>query len=234
MGTYSSAKRMYIGTFKDFPYSVTSYLGPFIRVLASVELFFSGIWSLDFLKVTNIVPPFCISDRITNLNALLFEYILVVHPIFLVLITYLCIELHARNYRILVFLWKPFRSLCIRIRRKWVRQWIYCPCLCYSTPLIFQAQYCSLQPQSWHSSVYSEWDTFRICFHIQSSKYNLQFKAYSLSSDSSYRLILSRIRSSSATLPLSHSAIQESHTALLQLQKENCTEYICRDISRLL
>ena len=154
-----------------FPYSVTSYLGPFTRVLASVELFFSGIWSLDFLKVTNIVPPFCISDRITNLNALLFEYILVVHPIFLVLITYLCIELHARNYRIFGLSVEAFSFPLHSDKTKVVRQWVYCPCLCYSTPpLIFQAQYCSLQPQSWHSSVYSEWDTFRICFHIQSSK----------------------------------------------------------------
>ena len=214
---------------QTFQYSVTSYLTPFTSLM---ELFLSGSWSLDFLKVTNIVPPFCISDKITNLNALLFEYILVIHPIFLVLITCLCFKLHARNYRILVFLWKPFRSACIRIRRKWCGNGsivhAYATLLLLSFSRLNTVAYnlnrgtVVYRVNGTTLSYVSIYDTY--------SNHSLQFRAYSSSSDSSYRLILSWIPSSSATLPLSHSAIQESHTALLQLQKE----YICRDISWLL
>ena len=31
----------------------------------------------------------------------------------------MCIELHSRNCRIFVLLWKPFHLLCIKIRRRW-------------------------------------------------------------------------------------------------------------------
>lgn len=107
--------RCLVGTY----YSITSYFGSFSEVVANIQLFMSGIWSLDFFKVTNIIAPFCISCRMKTIDALMLDYVLVLHPLILVLITYTCIELHAHNCRRVVFLWKPFHKCVIKLRRNW-------------------------------------------------------------------------------------------------------------------
>ena len=99
--------------------SILSHLGPEARFIYYIALTLSGIWSFEFLKVSNIIPPFCISDQLTDLHALWFEYILVIYTVFLVLVTYVCIELHSRGYRIIKLLWRPFHYLCIRNRIGW-------------------------------------------------------------------------------------------------------------------
>ena len=75
--------------------------------LAFVTL--GGIWNLDFFRF--IIPPFCISDRLTNLHVLTMEYLVALFPLFLTALTYVIIQLHARDYRVLVYLWRPF-SVC--------------------------------------------------------------------------------------------------------------------------
>ena len=107
--------RCLVGTY----YSVASYFGTFSEVVANIQLFMSGIWSLDFFKVTNIIAPFCISHRMKTIDVLMLDYVLVLHPLILVLITYTCIELHAQNCRIVIFLWKPFHRCFNKLRRNW-------------------------------------------------------------------------------------------------------------------
>ena len=41
------------------------------------------------------------------------------YPIFLILITYVCIKLHDNNFRPIVWLWKPFHEHFVHLRRKW-------------------------------------------------------------------------------------------------------------------
>ena len=41
------------------------------------------------------------------------------YPFLLILVTFICIELHARNFRPLVLLWKPFHKVVTRLRRSW-------------------------------------------------------------------------------------------------------------------
>ena len=45
-----------------------------------------------------IIPPFCISDTIADLDALLFDYVVVIYTIVLSIVTYVCIELYSRNW----------------------------------------------------------------------------------------------------------------------------------------
>ena len=108
-----------VQTFLSMETSVTSSMGQVGRICYYIAKSLSGIWSFDFPKVSNIVPLFCISEKITDLSALWFDYIPVVYTMFLVLVTYVCIELYSRSCRIVVLLWKPFRYLCVRIKRKW-------------------------------------------------------------------------------------------------------------------
>ena len=105
--------------FLSIQFSVLSHMGKSAKVLYHTTLFLSGIWNLDFFKVTSIVPPFCISDKLTDYTALGFEYLLVIYTIVLVVLTYTCIEFYSRNLQFCVLLCKPLHYTCIRIRRKW-------------------------------------------------------------------------------------------------------------------
>ena len=80
---------------------------------------FFGFWNLDFLRF--LVPPFCISDRLTNLHVLSMEYLVALFPLFLTALIYIIIQLHARDCRILVSLWRPFSVCFAPIMRKY--QW---------------------------------------------------------------------------------------------------------------
>ena len=80
---------------------------------------FSGFWNLDFFRF--IIPPFCISDRLTNLHVVTLEYLVALFPLFLTVLTYVIIQLHARDCRVLVCLWKPFRVCFAPLVRRY--QW---------------------------------------------------------------------------------------------------------------
>lgn len=73
-----------------------------------------GIWNLQF----EVFPNLCLTGHITILNALCLRYMTALFPLVLMLITYLLIELHARNCRVLVKLWRPVHNLLARFRRK--------------------------------------------------------------------------------------------------------------------
>ena len=62
---------------------------------------------------------FCVDQYLSNLQALVLEYVSIVCPIVLVIVTYICIELHARNCRLFVLLWKPFHRCFVCVRRSW-------------------------------------------------------------------------------------------------------------------
>jgi len=82
-----------------------------------VVLVLCGIWSLDFFR--SVIPPFCVSDNIKTVHALALEYLVEFYPIFLILITYVCIKLHNNNFRPIVWLWKPFHRHVVHLRRRW-------------------------------------------------------------------------------------------------------------------
>ena len=75
-----------------------------------------SFWNLDFFR--HVMPPFCISSKLTDLHILLLECVSALYPISLVVLTFLCIELHARNFRPLVILWKPVHKYFTNCRRK--------------------------------------------------------------------------------------------------------------------
>ena len=88
-----------------------------LSLLIHVNRVLTGIWNLDFFRY--LLPPFCVSSHLSNIQALNLEYILIIYPFLLIIFTSLCIELHARNFRPIVLLWKPFHGVVIRLRRSW-------------------------------------------------------------------------------------------------------------------
>ena len=73
-----------------------------------------GVLNLDFLRF--VISPLCISASLKSITVLLFDYIIALYPIFLTALLYICIELHDRNYKLIICLVYPFKYL-------WHRNW---------------------------------------------------------------------------------------------------------------
>ena len=76
-----------------------------------------GAMNLETLRF--IVPPFCISSSLKTIHISLIEYVPAIYSLSLILMTWLCIELHGRNFRPLVWAWRPFHKCFVRLRRGW-------------------------------------------------------------------------------------------------------------------
>ena len=81
------------------------------RILTSLY----GIWNLDFFRT--LLPPICL--QLTSLETIALDYIIAFYPLVLVVFTYILVELHDRNFRPVVLLWKPFHRCFVCIRRQW-------------------------------------------------------------------------------------------------------------------
>ena len=64
------------------------------------SLIVSAIWNTYLLQVTGIIPPFCISNKLWDLDILLVNFTTVLFTLFLLVVTYLFIEFHAQNLTI--------------------------------------------------------------------------------------------------------------------------------------
>ena len=78
---------------------------------------FYGVFNLDFFRL--VLPPFCIRNHLNSIYTAFFGYISVFYPILLICLTWVCVELHGRNLRPLVLLWRPFHRCFVRLRRGW-------------------------------------------------------------------------------------------------------------------
>ena len=105
-----------VNTVNMDPYSYIQVSGP-IHKLTVVLLTLFGVMNLDFFAY--VIPPFCISSKLTTIQALSLKYIDAFYPIVLTVIVYTCIQLHARGCRILVWLWSPFHNCCAGRTSTW-------------------------------------------------------------------------------------------------------------------
>ena len=102
-------------TCRELPYYMENEGFP--HVALKLLLVLCDIWSLVFFRA--VIPPFCVSSNIRTVQALALEYVVAFYPIFLILLTYVCIKLHDNNFRPIVWLWKPFHRHLARFRRRW-------------------------------------------------------------------------------------------------------------------
>ena len=85
----------------------------FLHVLHSLY----GLWNLDFF-ITLIHPFFCLPN-LSIVNVISLAYITALYPLLVLIALYILIELHSANFRILVWLWKPFQLWYRRFQRRW-------------------------------------------------------------------------------------------------------------------
>ena len=76
-----------------------------------------GVFHLQFFHF--LLPPFCTSSRLKSIHVASFGYISLFFPLLLIFLTCVCVELHGRNFRPLVWLWRPFHGCFVRLRRGW-------------------------------------------------------------------------------------------------------------------
>ena len=85
-----------------------------LQTLFITSLAVFRFWNLQYAAL--FVPPFCISERLTELQVQLLSLIPAAFPVVLVVVTFTLMELHARNCRTVHVLWKPFSIVLDRIK----------------------------------------------------------------------------------------------------------------------
>lgn len=75
------------------------------------------LWTFDFPQI--LLQDVCLGRSFKVVHALALQYLSVLYPLLLVFTAIILIELHAKNCKPLVWLWKPLCYLCVRFRHSW-------------------------------------------------------------------------------------------------------------------
>ena len=70
-----------------------------------------GFWNLDFFLH---VHPAQICLKVDTLQALALDYGIAFYPLALIIVTYVFTELHAHNFRVIVWICRPFHRCFAR------------------------------------------------------------------------------------------------------------------------
>lgn len=87
------------------------------ELFCKIVLTIYDVWNLRFFHY--LIDPFCISSKLKPFHVGLLGYISIFYPFCLIALTWICIELHDRNFKPLVWLWKPLHKYFVHLRRKW-------------------------------------------------------------------------------------------------------------------
>ena len=90
-----------------------TYASIFIRISLTLD----SLWTFDPLIFVS--PPLCISESISEIYIPAFDTLAALYPFTLLLLTYIGIELHARDFKPIVLLWRPFQGKYERFIRSW-------------------------------------------------------------------------------------------------------------------
>jgi hypothetical protein len=63
--------------------------------VSHIQVMFCEFWNLNVLQP--IVPPFCISEKLTNIHLLMLPFIPATYPVFLVVVFCVIVEVHSRK-----------------------------------------------------------------------------------------------------------------------------------------
>ena len=91
--------------------------GTINRFILGAFLMLNSIWSFDPLYPVS--PPLCLSPYIQDFDRPYIEMLATIYPFALLVLAYIGIELHSRDVRLAVLLWRPLHRRLIRCRRSW-------------------------------------------------------------------------------------------------------------------
>ena len=84
----------------------------------TVTQIFSGFYLLfnsDFFP--SLIRSFCLVKHLSIFQATALKYVAAIIPLLFILVLYVCIQLHAHNFRLLVWCWKPFHKHMVKVRK---------------------------------------------------------------------------------------------------------------------
>ena len=90
-----------------------------LKDLHRLYLIVLGVWSMTLTRFIETITGFCVDPNINMQQAFTLTQIQSLFPLVLIVLTSLVIELHARNCRIIVWLWKPFHKHFVWCTRVW-------------------------------------------------------------------------------------------------------------------
>ena len=99
-------------------YTMGSSMGSFGKFNLNLSILLSGL-SQYFVGVYYSLSPVCLHHSLSEIHVLFLDYIFCLYPLLLIVLACVCIELHARNCRIVVFASKLFNRMFSCIERKW-------------------------------------------------------------------------------------------------------------------
>ena len=114
---YSNAWSVYLQTPNGFSIYSLVFAGNYYKYILRAFFFLHSICTFDPLYV--ISPPLCISSRINDIDVQYFEMLKTAYPFLLLLLGYVGIELHARDFKPVVVLWRPIYRNITRLKRSW-------------------------------------------------------------------------------------------------------------------
>ena len=88
---------------------------PIAASLAKVIFTLYGIWNLDFFRT--LLPHICVS--VGTLQALALDYAIAFYPLILLVVTYILIQVHTCNLRVISVMCRPFRRCTQHFRNQW-------------------------------------------------------------------------------------------------------------------
>ena len=109
--------QLFTNIYKMNPYPnigmyINNFISPYVYKLVFTVI---DVWSLDFFR--HLIPPFCVSSSISYTQVLMLELIPPFYLLILIILTYILIELHARNVCVIVRMWRPFNKCVAKVRR---------------------------------------------------------------------------------------------------------------------
>ena len=96
--------------------SVLSYVPLSVLIFSRVSVVLSDIWTLSFFR--SFVPPICLSDSLTNMHVYMLDLGISLFLVFLVIIAYTIIEIHAKSKTIQYFS-KPLTICFTKFSNSW-------------------------------------------------------------------------------------------------------------------
>ena len=98
-------------------YAFAFAAGDYSKYILAALYLPSSLWSLDSLH--SISPPLCISPHLHDIDIQYFQILKTLYPFLLLLLAYVSIELHARDFKPVVILWRPIYRNLTRLKRSW-------------------------------------------------------------------------------------------------------------------
>ena len=84
-----------------------------LKLAAKMFALPTSIWNLDFFRAISL--NICLN--LSTLQILILDYAIALYPLILIVATYALVELHARGFRPIILLWRPFHKCCIRFSK---------------------------------------------------------------------------------------------------------------------